>query len=181
MISIGAPQNLINITITKNDLSCFGRGDEGWALASVTGGLQPYTYKWSTIPAQFTDKASDLGWGYYYVDVVDANGCKVKDTVYIDPGPCCEQVFIPNAFSPNGDGKNDVFRITTSTGIKLYRFEIYNRWGNKVWSTIDPKRGWDGTQAGGESEMGTYYYIFSYMCITDGQDYLKKGDVILVK
>lgn len=55
----------------------------------------------------------------------------------------CEEVFVPNAFSPNGDGNNDVFRVTTSTGIELVQFEIYDRGGVRFGTpTTSVKDGW---------------------------------------
>ncbi len=181
ILVIGPPQFPMTSNMTKKDIGCFGIGNEGWANVSVTGGVQPITYLWSTSPSQNNETAIDLRYGYYFVDITDANGCAIKDTVYIEPGPCCEEVFIPNAFSPNGDGMNDIFKITTSTGMELIKFEVYDRWGNKIWGTHDPARGWDGTYRGTDESMNTFYYIFWYKCLTDGQTYMRKGDVILVK
>jgi gliding motility-associated-like protein len=90
-------------------------------------------------------------------------------------------VFIPNAFTPNGDGKNDIWRIVTATGIELKQLVVYDRWGNKVWSASDITQGWDGTYGGKLQDLNTFYYLFSYRCVNDGQDYLKKGDVILMR
>nr|HPI54679.1 gliding motility-associated C-terminal domain-containing protein [Chitinophagaceae bacterium] len=180
-IVIAPAVNPMNLAITKEDLGCFGKGNEGWAQANIVGGTSPYTYLWSTNPTQTSDRASGLYFGYYFLEVTDANGCKIKDTVYIEPGPCCDQVFIPNAFSPNGDGMNDEFRITTSAGIELIQFEIYNRWGARIWSTNDFRRGWDGNYHGDSQDMNTFYYILRYKCLTDGQKYMKKGDIMIVK
>ncbi|HPI53458.1 MAG TPA: gliding motility-associated C-terminal domain-containing protein, partial [Chitinophagaceae bacterium] len=85
------------------------------------------------------------------------------------------------SFSPNGDGQNDIFKVTTSTGIELKKFEIYDRWGNKIWETFDPRRGWDGSYRGSTEDMNTFYYVFWYKCLEDGQTYMKKGDVIIVR
>jgi gliding motility-associated-like protein len=66
---------------------------------------------------------------------------------------------MPNAFTPNGDGKNDVFGLTNAKFQKLLRFEIYNRWGQQVFSTIDPLKGWDGTFEGKNCDQAVYNYI----------------------
>ena len=181
VIAIMPPVNPFSITTTQKNLGCYGTGIEGWAEVITQGGDAPYTYLWSTSPIQNTAKAENLTFGYYFVEVTDGNGCQAKDTVYIEPGPCCEEVFIPNAFSPNGDGNNDVFRMTTSAGIELIQFEIFNRWGNKVWSTNDFRSGWDGKYLGQDETLNTYYYVFRYKCLTDGQNYIKKGDLILMR
>jgi hypothetical protein len=180
-VIVGPPINPFKISINKKNLNCYGMGNEGWAEAIPQGGEAPYTYLWSTTPIQTTARAENLQFGYYFVEVTDAGGCVAKDTVYIEPGPCCEEVFIPNAFSPNGDGNNDVFKVITSSGIELIQFDVYNRWGNRVWSTNDFRSGWDGTFDGQPEGMNTFFWIFKYRCLTDGQIYTKKGDVILVR
>lgn len=178
---VDPPQFPMTSNIVKQDLGCYGVGTEGWARADVTGGVQPLTYFWSTSPTQVDQTATGLYFGYYFVDITDANGCTIHDTVYIEPGPCCTEIFIPSAFSPNGDGQNDIFKVTTSTGIELRKFEIYDRWGNKIWETFDPRRGWDGSYRGSTEDMNTFYYVFWYKCLEDGQTYMKKGDVIIVR
>ncbi len=182
IINVPPPTNPLNLFITKQDLGCYGTGDEGWAQANVSGGASPYTYQWSTTPTQVTDRATNLFFGYYFVEVIDANGCKISDTVYIEPGPCCDEVFIPNAFTPNGDGNNDVFRVTTATGVELLQFDVYDRWGVRVWGTTDFRTGWDGTYTTGrDANVNTFYYIFRYRCMKDGQNYIKKGDINLIR
>ncbi|MBK8328529.1 MAG: gliding motility-associated C-terminal domain-containing protein [Bacteroidetes bacterium] len=182
IINVPPPTNPLNLFITKQDLGCYGTGDEGWAQANVSGGASPYTYQWSTTPTQVTDRATNLFFGYYFIEVIDANGCKISDTVYIEPGPCCDEVFIPNAFTPNGDGNNDVFRVTTATGVELLQFDVYDRWGVRVWGTTDFRTGWDGTYTTGrDANVNTFYYIFRYRCMKDGQNYIKKGDINLIR
>lgn len=70
------------------------------------------------------------------------------------------QLMIPNVFSPNGDGKNDLFNIT-ATGYSNYRLEIYNRWGTLIFSSDDPALQWNGkiSNSGAAAPDGTYYYI----------------------
>ena len=180
-ITINPPANPLANMITKQDLACNGVGNEGTATANAAGGTPPYTYLWSTEPPQTTPQASTLYFGFYDVTVIDANGCIVKDTVYIQEGPCCDVSFIPNAFSPNGDQVNDEFRVLTTAGINLLQLEIYNRWGKRIWSTIDYRRGWDGKIEGVDAAIDTYYYIFRYKCTRDNITYTKKGDVILIR
>ena len=169
------------VSITKEDLGCHGRGNEGKAEAVVTGGTPPYTYLWNSTPAQTTSRATGLYQGFHTVDVVDANGCLERDTVIIEPGPCCQEVFLPNAFSPNNDGRNDEFRILSTAGIELQQFEVRNRWGVKIWESSNTRSSWDGTYGGEAVNIGTYYYVLRYKCLTDGQDYTMKGDVIIVR
>lgn len=181
MVAVSLPVNPMSIFFSKQDIGCFGYGDEGSATANVLGGDAPYSYMWTTVPIQTGQTATKLRTGYYGLVVTDANGCIVNDSVFIEPGPCCDQVFVPNAFSPNGDGKNDIWRIVTAAGFDLIQLDLFDRWGNKVWGTVDPLQGWDGTLRGKDMDMETYFYIFRYHCHADGNDYMKKGDVILVR
>jgi gliding motility-associated-like protein len=181
VININLPANPISTSFTKGDIGCYGFGNEGWAEAISTGGFPPYSYLWLTTPVQSEPKATGLRFGWHSIYVTDAKGCSKKDSIYIEPGPCCDEVFIPNAFTPNGDGKNDIWRIVTATGIELKQLVVYDRWGNKVWSASDITQGWDGTYGGKLQDLNTFYYLFSYRCVNDGQDYLKKGDVILMR
>ncbi|MBK6819600.1 MAG: gliding motility-associated C-terminal domain-containing protein [Bacteroidetes bacterium] len=125
--------------------------------------------------------ASVLYYGWYHLLIVDANGCEYKDSVYVEEGPCCDVTFIPNAFSPNGDNNNDEFKVFTTAGIELLQLEIYDRWGQRLWSTSDYKRGWDGKVEGKEAPVSTYFYVFKYICTRDGKSYIKKGDVTLIR
>jgi gliding motility-associated-like protein len=181
LIQITPPGSFITVNVTKQDLTCYGIGNEGWAKANVIGGEAPYNYTWSTNPLQNTEEAIGLYFGYYFLTVSDANDCVVKDTIYIEPGPCCEQVFLPNAFSPNGDGRNDVFKITTTAGIELKQFSVFDRWGNEVWKTYNFRDTWDGSYDGEYEDMNTFFYVFKYKCLTDGNIYMKKGDIMLVR
>jgi len=86
---------------------------------------------------------------------------------------------IPNVFTPDGDGINDVF-IIDNTCLKESVLEIYNRWGMKVYQTTSG--GWDGRATSGVQESdGTYYYIFKAVSLLAGKDYNSKGFVSLVR
>lgn len=87
---------------------------------------------------------------------------------------------LPNAFSPNGDGRNDVFKITNMKFQRLIEFRIFNRWGQEVFSTTDYKRGWDGTFKGIQQEAGVYQYLIR-VTTPDGQMRTYKGDVSLIR
>lgn len=181
LVTILPPANPFTIEFTKEDIGCLGLGNDGWAIATPVGGKAPYTYVWSTNPAQTKQEATQLKYGRYTLQVLDANGCEIKDSVYINPGPCCDNVFVPNAFSPNGDGRNDEFRIVTAAGFQLTQLDVYDRWGNKVWSTLDARKGWDGKYKGVDMDVNTYFYIFRYDCFATGEKMIKKGDVQLIR
>jgi gliding motility-associated-like protein len=71
-------------------------------------------------------------------------------------------IFFPNAFSPNGDGKNDIFKPIIYTNLLQYEFSVYNRWGAKVFETTNPEKGWDGTVNGMPQNSGNFAWICKY-------------------
>ncbi|MBL7765409.1 MAG: gliding motility-associated C-terminal domain-containing protein [Chitinophagaceae bacterium] len=169
------------ISTTHEDLRCLGKGYEGSAQVYTQGGIPPFTYLWSSQPPQTDPIANNLYYGDYVISVTDASGCEVKDTVTILPGNCCEQIYIPNAFTPNGDGVNDEWKITTSTGMNIKQFAVFNRWGEMVWKGHDQRHFWDGTHKGEAATLGTYFYLLRYQCLSDGQTYTLKGDIHLLR
>lgn len=105
----------------------------------------------------------------YTLLVTDENGCQDLDTVRIFV-ESIDDVFIPSAFSPNGDGQNDVFQLVPYGLTDLESFQIFNRWGQLVFQAGALTDGWDGTVNGEPQPMGTYIYYLT------GFDY--KGDPI---
>lgn len=114
----------------------------------------------------------------YVVNVTDATGCKVSDTVQITVK--ADDLLIPSAFSPNNDGMNDVFR-TLSTNLAKYRMLVFNRWGEKVYETEDPAEGWDGTYKGIPQDIGVYVYTIDYQTFSSTILKTMSGNVTLVK
>lgn len=94
-----------------------------------------------------------------------------------------QQLVIPTAFSPNGDGRNDVFHIIKGNDVKSVDLRVFDRFGNLVFHTIDAKGAWDGTYKGKPCEMGTYYYSLTVWFDNDYQNSNKlyKGEVTLVR
>jgi len=113
-----------------------------------------------------------------HVTVTDENGCSAADTAWVPVAPCCD-VFLPNAFTPNGDGKNDIYKAIAKGPQQAFDFRIFNRWGNLVFMTSKDKEGWDGTCNGQPAELGSYYYILRYDCAGEGR--ILKGAVMLVR
>jgi gliding motility-associated-like protein len=86
---------------------------------------------------------------------------------------------VPNAFSPNGDGENDVLFVRGS-GVSQLSFIVYDRWGEKVFETTSINAGWDGTFRGKELDPAVFSY---YMNVTfvDGTSKIEKGDITLIQ
>lgn len=94
-------------------------------------------------------------------------------------GTVQQNIFIPDIFSPNGDGNNDKFFVR-GNNIKEVYFAIYDRWGEKIFETTDKNTGWDGTYKGNRLSTAVFVY-YCYGKYSDGTDFKQKGDVTLVR
>ncbi len=89
---------------------------------------------------------------------------------------------LPNAFTPNGDGINDVFRVTNPSLYPLFEMIVFNRWGQMVFQSDDIMIGWDGSFQGREQEVGTYIWLIRYRKgREDGEEVLLRGNVTLIR
>ena len=111
--------------------------------------------------------------------VTDAAGCDASATVLIEViGE--STILIPNVFTPNGDGSNDVFTVS-GTNLSDVNCVIFNRWGQKLYEWDRVKGSWDGrTLSGEECPDGTYFYIVEAKG-KDGAEYFKKGGFSLIR
>lgn len=118
----------------------------------------------------------------YVVHVIDDAGCEKTDTIHLLVREViCDEpyVFVPNAFTPNGDGKNDVLYVRSDIVLEV-NFQIFDRWGEKVFETNNLETGWDGTFRGEPCEPGVYDYYMRVVCF--GQiETLKKGNITLIR
>lgn len=97
-----------------------------------------------------------------------------------DSRPAHRELLIPNAFTPNGDGLHDYFKIANITNEKLIDFKVFNRWGTIMFRTTDPLEGWDGTNKGQAQPMGVYGYVIR-IGYADGNVDTYKGTVTLLR
>jgi gliding motility-associated-like protein len=143
-----------------------------------------YSYAWgpkeyfSLLGAQIT-QATVKATGFIHLTVTDPYGCDATDSLFVETKPCCD-VYLPDAFTPNGDGLNDVFRLITIGNHKLTDFRVVNRWGQAVFEGGDIKSGWDGNLGGLPQPVGTYFYYLRYQCGT-GAVIEKKGELTLIR
>lgn len=118
----------------------------------------------------------------YYITVTDATGCSKVDSITIVVNTAlCEDpfVYIANAFSPDGDGHNDVIYVQ-GNNITHINFVIYNRWGEQVFSTTELQQGWDGTYKGKDCPPDVYGFYMTCQCL-DGTALTKKGNITLLR
>lgn len=104
--------------------------------------------------------------------------CTSSDTIVITEYPRCIAE-VPTAFSPNGDGQNDILTVFGS-GYNNFEFLIFNRSGELVFKSNDPGVGWDGIYQGQKQGMGVYNYILRGSCV-DGDNFFKKGNITLLR
>jgi len=106
-------------------------------------------------------------------------GCATSDAIRIKvfKGP---EIYVPNAFTPNDDGNNDRFRPLAVGMSKVLYFQVYNRYGQLIFSSTDTFSGWDGRMAGKNQPSGTYVWRVAGLDF-NGQQHVKKGTVILLR
>ncbi len=120
----------------------------------------------------------------YTVELIDpqVNSCRISDTVTIEVIEiiCREPyIYVPNAFSPNEDGKNERLFVRSVNIRELY-FTIYDRWGEKVFETRDQSIGWDGMYKGMKADPGVFVYYVQGYCVDD-QEFFMKGNITLLR
>jgi gliding motility-associated-like protein len=150
-----------NIVFQNNTPNCASQEWDLGIYGSSTSQVYNYTFE-------------DLGTYYVGLSVITENGCmeEIVDSVIIEENYA---VFIPTSFTPNGDGLNDVF-MPLGGGIEKFKLEIYNRWGNMIYSTNSMSQPWDGNDHGQDN------YIWKvYLKDKDGVDREMIGSVTLLR
>ncbi|MEM6398337.1 MAG: PKD domain-containing protein [Bacteroidota bacterium] len=120
-----------------------------------------------------------------YTTTVMSNGCSIdlSVTVFVVEPICdVDHVFIPNAFSPNGDNENDLLRVRSNFLEEISEFDlmIFNRWGQEMYRSFDQFGAWDGTYEGEELEPDVYGYYLRLVCPT-GEELIQQGNITILK
>jgi gliding motility-associated-like protein len=116
----------------------------------------------------------------YIVQVSDANGCKGLDSIRVKLYKVVPGLYVPNAFTPNGDSKNDIFRPVLLGMKSLDLFQVYNRFGQMIYSGTDITKGWDGTFGGRPQDPSNFVWVAEATDYT-GKKIKRKGNVILIR
>lgn len=164
---------------------------QGQSVQLGTGGNGIVSYSWS--PSAFLDNpniinptATPLQTTVYYVTATDSNGCKKMDSVRIAVEIEGCKIFLPNTFSPDENGFNDVFYVRSNNPfLTIEIFSIYDRWGENIFlaknfSPNDKTKGWDGTYKGRKLNSAVFVYYLRATC-PDGNTPFQKGNITLVR
>ncbi len=168
------------VTISYNPKPRFTLGPDQLICPGMTITLNPqlsnvfYLWQDGTIAPTYTVTQP----GLYYL--IATNNCGSKsDSVLITKGIC--KLYIPNAFTPNGDGKNDVFKAGFGENITEFSLRIFNRYGELVFESKDKNKAWDGTYKGSRQPNGSFIWMIRYKTATDNNLQQLKGTVLLIR
>ena len=128
------------------------------------------SYLWSTGSAEQSITIDEAG--VYKVQI--NNFCEAKNRSFIVNTKQCCIIAVPNVFTPNNDGLNDIFQIESESNLADFSFEIYNRLGNNIHQSNDPVIIWSGQINGKDAPAGVYYWTSSFQCRENGTLQLKK-------
>lgn len=118
--------------------------------------------------------------GSYMISLSVSNSNIALDTIFLLPADSClKNMFVPNAFTPNGDGENDLVFLR-AINVKKINLRIYNRWGEEVYRTSSLKQGWDGTYKGLKQTPQTFVYV-AEVTFWDDTEATEKGNITLIE
>ena len=185
----GCESPRVPLTVTVNALPqvaidpVAGALCNGKSVTLLASGASSYQWSPSTglsDPAIANPAAELQGDISYVVTGTDANGCTATASITLQPNSCSLAYYIPNAFTPNGDGQNDVFRVKTSDVPRSFSMLVFNRLGEKVFESADIAGGWDGGFAGGQAQTGAYVYVIA-ITNSAGNIVKYKGTIALMR
>lgn len=142
-------------------------------LSTASSGYN--SYLWST--GETTPSILVTQPGTYSVTISE-NSCEATDSIRVSPGDC--DVYIPSAFTPNGDNMNETFGVIDIVAVQYFSMQIYNKWGQLIFTSNDIARKWDGTYKGKQSPNGAYIWMMTYVN-QRGRKFYEQGTVLLIR
>jgi len=118
--------------------------------------------------------------GIYWLQVIDKNQCTGTDSIVTTLKECLKGFYIPTAFTPDNNGRNDYFKPIIGGNVKEYQFIIYNRWGQVVFATKDMIKGWDGKFTGMPQDGNVFAWTCSYQLEGEPAKF-EKGTFVLIR
>lgn len=143
---------------------------------TLNAGVNAVQYLWNTGETTKTIHVNSPG--TYWVEISSNNTCSASDTLTVQWGDC--DLYIPSAFSPNGDGVNDKFGLVQGINTQYYRMRIYNRFGQIIFTSSDQFKKWDGQYKNKPMPIGLYPWILVY-ANKNGYVQTEKGTVLLIR
>jgi gliding motility-associated-like protein len=163
--------NTLSINLGNDTSVCVKANDK---IVLSPGNFRQYLWQDGSTASSYTVLAD----GIFWVNVKDQNGCTATDSIVIKGD--CGDIYFPTAFTPNGDGKNDLFGALGNLSI-LTDFElvVFNRWGQRVFYSTNPFMKWNG-RMGNDMITGTYVWHARYSS-PYGKNITQNGTVILIR
>jgi gliding motility-associated-like protein len=172
----------VNITLNPFPMVDFGQDtiivDDETHILDAGAGYDSYIWQ-DESTGQYYEVTQN---GLYWVKVQN-EFCEASDSVFVILGDCKASLLIPNCFTPNGDGSNDIFNVT-SQNLSYFSLLVFNRWGRLLFETEDLNEGWDGKVNGSLCPVGTYFYLIKFSTLCDlglEQSGVRKGSVTLLE
>jgi gliding motility-associated-like protein len=136
------------------------------------------SYLWSTGATSATIQINRPG--SYSLTVKDSNDCVAKQDILVQEINCPNKIYFPTAFSPNGDGRNDGFNPYVTGNIASFHLQVFDRWGQQVFESRNPNRGWTGKLQSTSQPVGVYVWQSTYQFVGEPKRILK-GTVMLIR
>lgn len=173
----------ISVNIIASSLS-INSGEEATLEAEVDPVNENYSYLWTPSSSASCDDCpvitvSPEELTEYSVTVKDLNNCESSNSIEIEVTTQCNDLFLPNVFTPNGDGENDMLCVYGSCIDEMY-LEIFNRWGESVFVSKNQNDCWDGTQRGKSLNGGVYAFKYT-ITLNTGEIVENQGTITLVR
>jgi gliding motility-associated-like protein len=170
----------INVNYKLKPVFSLGRDTsicEGMSLLLQPVVLNPENirYLWGNGSTSFSISITQPG--AYSLQLSNLCGTK-SDQIIISKGLC--KLYVPSAFTPNGDGLNDIFR-ARGKDVKEFKIQVYNRWGQLVYETSEINKGWDGKINGIKQPNGVYIWLIRFKIFSDPKEQMLKGQVTIIR
>jgi gliding motility-associated-like protein len=164
-IKIDEPFQPVILIVDTQDVSCRDNHDGKILILNIENAKAPFTYVWSNGSAD--TYINELDSGNYSITVTDANGCRALRNFHIGMKDC-DCIIIYNVITPDGNGKNDTWKIENINLYPQAEVKVFNRWGTLVFSKSNGyDNSWDGKYNGNLLDSGDYYYVV----ILNARDY----------
>lgn len=179
------PYNVLPVTFNVDSLNPTCLELKGGMITVVAAGPQsPYKFKLNNNTYSSGESVTGLSADDYSIAIINNEMCVIESVrvkLKLEMSPECDFLHIPSAFTPNNDGLNDMFRAVAGEAIHSFRLNIYNRWGQLLFTTSDKNKGWDGKFNGMPQPPGVYAWTINYKTINNEEAKHTKGIVTLIR